>query len=205
MHCSIFGHVVLFVRIILWVVERKHSKWPETNRQEMVGVKPRALMLSANSSSALAPIVSMDVMSVGSLFLVLAAVPCMSNKVQSLKTLNPANSSTETAQTPPEVWSQSQTYSSSDVWGWGRWWALQSSRGAWWPCELQTRCCLLPAWGCPVLPVDRHDETDPADRMWFGANILFLIIEVIQSFLGPSMVQLIQMNKHPDFWEMLSP
>lgn len=81
----------------------------------MVGVKPRALMLSANSSSALAPIVSMDVMSVGSLFLVLAAVPCMSNKVQSLKTLNPANSSTETAQTPPEVWSQSQTYSSSDV------------------------------------------------------------------------------------------
>lgn len=33
-------------------------------------------MLSANSSRALAPIVSMEVMSVGSLFLVLAAVPC---------------------------------------------------------------------------------------------------------------------------------
>lgn len=33
------------------------------------------LMLSANSSRALAPMVSMDVMSVGSLFLVLAAVP----------------------------------------------------------------------------------------------------------------------------------
>lgn len=33
-------------------------------------------MLSANSSRALAPIVSMEVMRVGSLFLVLAAVPC---------------------------------------------------------------------------------------------------------------------------------
>lgn len=36
-------------------------------------------MLSANSSRALAPIVSMEVMSVGSLFLVLAAVPCRQN------------------------------------------------------------------------------------------------------------------------------
>lgn len=39
------------------------------------------LMLSANSSRALAPIVSMEVMSVGSLFLVLAAVPCRQKPV----------------------------------------------------------------------------------------------------------------------------
>lgn len=43
-----------------------------------------ALMLSANSSRALAPIVSIEVMSVGSLFLVLAAVPCrQSDKLSS--------------------------------------------------------------------------------------------------------------------------
>lgn len=39
-------------------------------------------MLSANSSRALAPIVSMEVMRVGSLFLVLAAVPCRRRIIQ---------------------------------------------------------------------------------------------------------------------------
>lgn len=44
-------------------------------------------MLSANSSSALAPVVSMDVIRVGSLFLVLAAVPYTQQEMTSLRAI----------------------------------------------------------------------------------------------------------------------
>lgn len=45
------------------------ARWPCSGRRGVT------LMLSAKSSSALAPTVSMEVMRLGSLFLVLAAVP----------------------------------------------------------------------------------------------------------------------------------
>lgn len=58
-------------------------------------------------------------------------------------------------QLKPAALSRTRTYSSSGAWGWGKLWGRLSSRDAWWPGELQTQCCLPPAWGCPGPPVDR--------------------------------------------------